>query len=472
MFFSKDEKVFSLNKTLSAVPYGNVDQLFSEFYCYLLVAGLYREGESIRGIHFKVTSLLDKDFLLPNGSYRFGLSTMISRGLKARFDALINSPYLTYAEQTLLQQFAYIFTNDVNKFVSLNGTEIINLSLRRGFSDDMVAIARYVAVAFGQTDYQAVEGRTVPKLYISMFGNIHLAKEETVTLSAPVLRYGSVPYAKSDVTALWALLSSQIGGFMDAVYPGNELCSELQGLAFLTQRSDFDEDIPAPTFANALYIEEMLGVTGPNPVSLSAMFYRDFLYKTNDKTSVSREDLLQAIIDLMMEKMKEVHLSHLFNPDSVYWKLANPPHFSSNKPKRPVLFSFALESLDSEQTDDSEVSDVASPEDVAAEPTESDVSALPPAPSLEEAGLDENTIDLISFDKSGEGVDEDLYRSAVVALNDRLRSDDTLPVAAEKKALLDFWVNGWIYRTAIAATKNQIAFLGLQKYLKIFSTKG
>jgi hypothetical protein len=79
---------------------------------------------------------------------------------------------------------------------------------------------------------------------------------------------------------------------------------------------------------------------------------------------------------------------------------------------------------------------------------------------------DEDTIGLISFDKTGEGVNEDLYRMAVVALNDRFKSDDSISIAADVKDALNFWVNGYLYRTAIAATKERIVSLKLQSFLK------
>jgi hypothetical protein len=465
MAFFKDEKKFSLSKTLGYVPYGDITQLFSEFYCYLLVAGLYREGESTKGIRSTVDSLFEKGFYIPNGNYRLGLSTMISKGLKERFDALWNHRDVNSDEKALLMQLAYLFTEDRNNFAQLTARDIVNVAHRRSFSDDMVTIARYVAVGFGQRHDVADEAKAVRKLYISVFGDIHLSKDETLTLTAPRIIYKQAAHT----TALWPILSAQIDDLVSSqsYYPGHALCIRLQDFAFLTDTPDFNKEIALPTYANILYLQVLLGIEGNNPVSLSAMFYRDFLYKTNDTVTIGRKDLLDAIIDLMMEKMKETHLSHLFAPDSVYQKITTTTTLRGNAPKRPSLLSFALESLDASAEDDSDIAG----DDLPADPLpddESDTTTLPPAQSSDSVGQDKDTIDLISFDTSGEGVNEDLYRSAVVALNDRLRSDDTLPVSADDKRQLAFWVNGYLYRTAIAETQDLIASLKLQKYVKPF----
>ena len=80
--------------------------------------------------------------------------------------------------------------------------------------------------------------------------------------------------------------------------------------------------------------------------------------------------------------------------------------------------------------------------------------------------MTKNNIGIISFDRTGENVDDDLYRSAVVALNDRLRADDKITISADVRDALDYWVNGYLYLAAISSTKEQINTLGLQQFLK------
>ena len=83
----------------------------------------------------------------------------------------------------------------------------------------------------------------------------------------------------------------------------------------------------------------------------------------------------------------------------------------------------------------------------------------------------EDSIGQISFDKTGEGLPEDLYRQSIVALNLRLKNDDSVSVSADAKNTLNQWVNGMIYRAAVSATKNLIASLGLQSFLNDVATE-
>ncbi len=476
MIFLRDEKVFSLSKTSSYIPYGSITDLFSEFYCYLLVAGLFREGEGFSGLYCAVPKISDKDFFLFAGAYRSGLERLISKGLQNRFSALKNHPDLSNAEKDLLDYLDGIFTNDSNLFVRLSAKALFSVAVTRSFNDDMTVIAQYVARTFGQWDYP--EPCSVPSIYLSVFGNIHLSRGKTIILENPTLHYGRTSADGQTVTALWALLSTQISSFMSnphVSYPGDELGETLSGLGFLTEYNEFSKEIPMPTYASALYSERLMGLDNSNSISLSASFYRNFLYGRIDETLISRKVYLDTILDLMMEKMS---FTHLFAPNSFYRKLSTTSKLTSKIPKKPVILQFALEKLDAEQMNEDDIlnEENTSQEDSAEDPQTEDGGYDPSTPSpavpFGTSDMDKNTIGLISFDKSGEGVDEDLYRAAVVALNDRLRSDDTLTITAEVKDALDYWVNGFLYRTAITATKDQISVLNLQQYLKNISTKG
>jgi hypothetical protein len=245
-----------------------------------------------------------------------------------------------------------------------------------------------------------------------------------------------------------------------------------------------------------------MGVEECNPVALSAAFYKEFLYGSTETRSISRGSLLNVILNLMMEKMGESRLGHLFTSGSYYTKLSTVRSLTGKTRCRPAILRMALEALDPEllseedPADDSDTPPEAPepdvPDDTAVDPTKDPTTAEPvatdsdpqtdvggfdpstpfPAVPVSVVDQDKNTIDLISFDKSGEGVNEDLYRSAVVALNDRLRSDDSLSIKAEVREALTYWVNGFLYRTAISATQDQIAYLRLQHHLKNVLTKG
>lgn len=478
MLFCREEKVFSLSRTAVVVPYSDVSLLFSELYCYLLIAGLFREGCGIGGLRYVVSNISEDSFTLSEGSYANGLGYLISDGLKKRFDALYHHRDLSHREQDLLATLDAIFSNNRAWYSALKGKDLLSVAHNRNFSEDMIAVAHYVAVAFGQYDH--APSVDLPKLYISVFGNIHLSKTETVTLDQPQLIYGSTIEDGSDVTTLWAIVSAMVGTLSqttDGPMPGNMLGETLASFAFMSEHSEFEKSIPIPTFAQALYVQRLMGLDEYNPVSLSASFYNDFLFGTTDSLKVSRQTLLLMVLDLMMKKTGDARRDHLFPANSFYRKLATTKTISSTNPKRPAIFQFALEALAPEETDDTNSEDTSSSdEDVTEDPQDEDGGYDPsnPLPSALAVTpvMDKDTIDLVSFDKTGEGVNEYLYRQAVVALNDRLRSDDTLPISAETREALDAWVDGWIFRTAISATVDQIAALNLQSYLKNILDKG
>jgi hypothetical protein len=191
----------------------------------------------------------------------------------------------------------------------------------------------------------------------------------------------------------------------------------------------------------------------------------------------------------MVKMMGEVHLSCIVPPTSIYQKILTSSVIRRREHKRSVLLNYALEALDSDtetsgdekdSSMDSEVDpsedttdDISSKKKVQTDPSVEDGGNDPtlpdPAVPAVSPGMTEDTIELISFNKTGEGLEEDLYRSAVVVLNDKLKSDDEIAIDAEVKDALDHWVNGYLYRAAISVTKERIKRFGLQKYLKKFN---
>lgn len=502
MLFLEEEKIFSLFKTTASLPRNDIKALLEELYCYLLIAGLFREGEGRDGVHFKLGRISSDEFVIPSASYAQSLGPVITKGVVDRFSSLIKSPMISDVERDVLRSIDGIFTDDPQLFHSLKGSDLYGIAVAREFSADMMVIARYVAVMFGQSNYPVA--KYVPRVYLSAFGNIHMVKpkpldgktdlayhaQDLVHLDIPLLRYGSKSKEGDVVTALWSLLSAQIHSLADAEMPGELLGDTLSSMMFFGGSDEFEKLVPAPRYASSLYMQRRIGMDGCNKVSLSAGFYKQFLYGSTEVTSVSRKGLLETIINLMMEKMGETHLDHLFFPNSYYRKLVDSSVLYTKTIARPALFQFALETLKADLKDDS--LDLDTPTDTSsANATQDEELVIPqeedpfgddsPAdeggydpsmPPPAQPAMDKNTIDLLSFDKSGESVNEDLYRAAVVALNARLRSDDTLPVDAEARDKLDQWVNGWLYRTAISATKDLITFLHLQQHLKNIPTKG
>lgn len=487
MRFTNGEKVFSLCRTSTALPRDDIKALFEQFYCYLLVTGLYREGEGVVGVHWDINRLSDKVFEIPSGAYASGLNNLLAKGLKERFDALMAHRWLTQSERDTLGKFDGIFTPSTLSYRTLTGREILAIAYARGFSNDMMVIARYVAVTFGQLDFPSP--KMVPRLRLSVFGNIHLIRPDeqstseedqrsTVILEQPLLRYGSTSPQGDNVTALWALLSSQISTLCHSLEPGELLGDTLVNFMFLGNDHSEEKTVPAPRYASSLYMRRIIGLDGINPIEVSAMFYKNFLFGSLEVDKVSRRSVLDAIINLMMEKMGETHLDHLFLSNSYYQGLQGGSITRTKNTQTPRLLQCALEALDAEDpkesTDDTpEDSDGDLSSDNPFGDPDTDSSGFDPsAPPALTPKLGEDTIDLISFDKTGEGVNESLYRAAVVALNDRFRKDDSLPIPVSVRDQLDYWVNGFLYRTAIKETQDLIKSLHLQKYLKPVLTKG
>jgi hypothetical protein len=539
MDFYQEEKIFSLARTSAMPPSRDITCLFEEFYCLLLVAGLFREGEGNEGVHLIMEPMSSKGFMVPRGSYNNVIANQLTKGLKSRFTALQSHPGLVENERRLLAYVDRLFDDNQGWTKGLTGTDLFGTALRRSFSPSMQTIARYVSVMFGKDRF--AESTTVPKLYLAATGNIHLSSRETVTLGVPELPYGSQLNAGTTVTALWALLSAQLETLSTSPYPGDELGCMLSKYLFMTEPCNCEGSVPAPVYAASLYMRRIMGLDDYNPVAVSAAFYQSFLYGSTDARVVSRGVIIDFLLDLMVKKSASAAFD-LFAPNSSYKKLHRASRIANKTPKQPIILRFALEALgglngyDPTQSDDApapktkakakvkgpaamgfdptnphdedgfdpskptddqpadpsdeespspedpdsspdtgddttdDVSDVNASDDPSTDPQAEDGGFDPANPTPDAQGEETNSsvniIGLISFDKSGEGVDEDLYRKSVVALNNKLRADDSLPVATEAREALNYWVNGFLYRTAISSTKDYVTALKLQQYLK------
>ena len=224
----------------------------------------------------------------------------------------------------------------------------------------------------------------------------------------------------------------------------------------------------------------------------------DFLYAPIwDSVDIYGIDQIRIIFDLMTKSPKVGDGVELFFDQSPLSRLiygSEEVRLRALKVPSRVGLSMALEALDGapdtddsddgasgdgdqsskeDQTSDNDAPDPTPPvRDPAVDDGAADPGVPPPALPTGAPTLETDTIDLISFDKTGEGVNATLYRNAVVALNAKLRADASIPVTAEVRDALDFWVNGLLYRAAISSTIGQIGQLGLQKYLKAVSTEG
>lgn len=491
MYFTKDEKVFSLTGTADVVQRTDIKSLWEEFFSYLLISGFYAESSGgADDVHCEYQNISNSQFEVPGGVYSWKILQIISKGLHMRFMALNAHPHLNETEREVLRQLDGIYSDKNCSYFQLSASRMIGIALTRGLTDNMLIIARYTAAMFGQQDFPGTV--KLPGLYLSIFGNLHLSKNEydQVTLGEPELKYGQKLTDDSKVTPMWAFLSAQLDHLTTTTYPGDSLCDMIAGYSLICQSAEWNKSRPMPLIVIGMRNAQRTGITLGNTSSIVSQWYQTFLYGYVGNINIIRQSVFIYILNLMVKKMDETHLSHLFSSESPYRTLRHSSTIRGKEPQTSALLEYALEALDSDleptksnkkspseskQTDSDtppESEELDPEQDPSTEDGGYDPSVPPPAVPSTVPVMDKDTIDLISFDKTGEGVEEDLYRSAVVSLNDRIQSDDSVPVSAFVKDSLAYWVNGFLYRTAISATKDQIATLKLDQYLKNVSTKG
>ena len=499
MYFNRDEKVFSLSKTYAALPYGNVTQLWEEFYAYLLLAGTIVETVDPRFSLPQTRQLGSSEFILFSTTYDQTLVTMVGSGLNQRYKALKERSDLRDAERALLGKLENILNHDRAWYQALTGKELFSVAVMRQFSEPFLQIAKYVAVAFGQSDF--IKDQTAPRLYLSVFGNIHLSYQDQVTLTAPCLTYGS-DVKGCRVGVLGSLFSAQIPTLVQADYPGDLFFDMVLGFNLLRSFTMAGCGVSFPQLVSSAYNKKQLEGEGHFKSPIISLFYDNFLYGSISEKQLFYMPIIINILDLIEETLHTRNRSLLFCPTSPYSNLVFRDRIESREDKRPALFEYALETLDSQETKtksppaDDESDETSSPlkpptkkapqdssskEDLATQTEDTD-------PQFDDGGYDASTptpvvpggppsqnkdnMSLFSADKTGEGVNEDLYRDAIVALNDRLRNNDMSLVDSDTKEALDYWVNQNLYRLSIAETKKQMDLMGLQKYLKDILVKG
>ena len=517
MFFVPDEKVFSVSKAVHNLPVSNITSLIGEFYAFLLVSGLYLEAAPWDdGSGYTVpedNDLSGKMFSISSYSgdtgYNWKLSQLLSKGLKERYDAILRHPDLTSQERTLFELFDDVFGR-TGGYLMVTGEQIYNTALRRGVEGSMLTVAYYTAMAFGHKSFP--KETTLPALYLSMFGNIHLSEECSYSVTSPVLEFGKKEKSLT-ITPFWALMSSICDSFTTSDsgwnYAGTGLADAMSNYSFISDPS-YQKNLCFPHLANVFSLEKRMGITDRHSPSLGVKMFKAYMFGDSidrfSRVGSLRKPLFLYILDHMKKKTTDVDNASMFAPSCPYARLIgdtdNNPCSSSFDPI-PLVLDYALESLSAlddidKSADDSEDKDTEGKTGKTDKPTVNpksdsdsmgnkgnsdedpdnddpaddtngfDPGATTPSEPASATGLNENTIGPISFDKTGEGVAEVIYRQMVVALNDRLQCDDDDDLVVDRKTRenLDYWVNGFLFKTAISDTKAYISVLGLQKYLK------
>lgn len=408
---------------------------------------------------------------------------MIAKGLHDRFIAIKSNPYTNENEHGLLNELDGLFCPDKKTFVYLSASRILGVAIARDLDPDMRTIAHYVSIMFGQTSFP--HDTYLKKIYISMFGNIHLVNEQMdkpIKVTAPLLTYNQVGPQNCIVSPLLAMLSGLAAGYSELNRGGFDFIEDLGSYLLVSEDYTWDNSVILPKAVSAINLITRTGSFNATTCSLVGRAYHAFFYGSLESIDIIRHPVFLFIIDHMVKMMGESHRNYIIPPTSIYRKILDNSTVRGSQLKRPMLLNFALEALGPEpDSPDSEKKDTPSEEETVEEPkmdpetdpsTEDggfDPSVPPPAEPTGEESTAKDTIELISFDKTGEGVEEDLYRTAVVVLNTQFKNNESIAVPSEVKASLDQWVNGYLYRSAISATKDRIKNLGLQKYFKTFN---
>lgn len=79
--------------------------------------------------------------------------------------------------------------------------------------------------------------------------------------------------------------------------------------------------------------------------------------------------------------------------------------------------------------------------------------------------ISSDSMDLITFDRNGENVNDTLYRDAVLELAKRINTDGSFPISIAARELLTAFVELYLYRVGIKDVKEFIGDLGLDGYL-------
>lgn len=515
MYIVKEDKVFSLRKTSGAIVRGNLTQLWGEFFCYLFVGGIYAEGACESRYCLPMENRIGKDsFFIPSYGYSGRIGDLISKGLSDRYNAIVAHPKTTDVDLKLLSTLTSVFDQPRGALDQTSAKQVYVIAKAKGLDDDMLVVAHYVSVMFGTKDFLPTE--TLPFISVNVFGNIYLSSRDSVVVTEPSLVFDTI-VSDTRVSPLFALVSSFAASLKDRIDPDSEEAKtngtrptgnpvELFGHYLILGTEELKRSyrtpcaITIPRAANIAEITYTLGLDTTKLPEPASLFYHKLFANSLQDTIVANQRLYAYIVDLMVIKSD----NWLGNTDQD-WDIAQcidrlrSTFLGRKTPVRPYVVEYAVEALEAGNDTDTpsedeaadDESDAESNNDDENEPKGTDDGLEKPDPDTEQdpetednsydpavapppadPNTQENTIGLISFDKTGEGVTEDLYRDAVVVLNNRLQNDETVPVDADTKEALNQWVNRFLYRAAIDVTKDRITTLGLEDYIKCVSVKG
>lgn len=133
------------------------------------------------------------------------------------------------------------------------------------------------------------------------------------------------------------------------------------------------------------------------------------------------------------------------------------------------------ETTDTDNTDDTEQAngDPLSTTPPVDDTTSTDSSTDSPDVGSDDDSTDPNmtqdiqsdSMDLITFDRNGESVNDALYRDAVLELARRIDTDASFPISINARDLLNSFAEFYLYRVGIADVKDFIKALGLEAFL-------
>ncbi len=484
MFYNEEDKIFSLKETSKVVPYDNVKKLLEEFFYYLFLAGLYVEG-SQRDIYISDSrKLSDEGPYYSPSCYDSAIGDVIFKNLKFRILRLKNHRDVNDFERTLIDKLDNIFSPPKNVVIPIiSAKDIISVAVMREFDEGALVVCKYLSRMFGQ--YEFGDDVTVPFIEMSKFGDIYIPKfrPSDFRLGVPSLKYNQLTKTKDEVTGLWSLVSSiDVFSMPYGDNKGNFIVDFLANLSFISRIPNGSGQISLPRYFSAIYFGNRF--FGENNEGFITDCYRklvfsDMYYSSSDKfIEIIRQPLLLYILDLMMDKLSIRSMTELFSDiyrPSIYLK-------STLKIKTvpmPEVLKYAIESLDGDgsSTDTSDNIDSSSQKEEGSDETqnEDDDKNLstnsdsggenPEDDSVDDTANTVNTIGIISFDKEGEGINENLLRLAIVSLNERIQNQGDLDISPDNKSILQYWVNGFLYRTSIKTTIMLLKKLEIFKYL-------
>jgi hypothetical protein len=257
MFYNEGDRVFSLSHSVGAVPKQDLPTVFAEFFHALFLAGVYVEGYGLKDKpNLKLSSEWDGLFAK---NYSSAIGAMIADCLKERYKFLVSHSDVTPKEKELLTRLEDILSVDSMSFASLDYKDFATLIATRDFTDNQKSIIRLCGIMFARSGHP--EKITVNEFRMSIFGDIYMAANDPIVLTAPKVTYRTpndtynAPVLQT--TPIWALLSSMIDfitigrsyftGYGNGTAAVSLLVALLEGFSFLSDfQGEYVESMSVP----------------------------------------------------------------------------------------------------------------------------------------------------------------------------------------------------------------------------------